>query len=282
MWWKVLVGGLFGLMLTGAFMLGPARGGDQLGGVGRQDDTVRPFRLLTWNLGYGNLESDTRAHSEDLPAVADLILNNDPDAVAIQELTGPDQLKILLALLKNQYHGAAGSTRGSDRVTAVLVKQQPGKSALPRFESIPAGQKSAAAATFRWTSQVPEIVLISAHADAFSASRRRIFVGELVDWLRHRTQGQTTLIAADLNFEVSTQKQSNLFTDNAKHDSESYATLLTDFSDLGRGAGATAINARRIDYVFGPLAASAPRAEVLRGAAIGRMDHWPLLVEIEF
>jgi hypothetical protein len=28
--------------------------------------------------------------------------------------------------------------------------------------------------------------------------------------------------------------------------------------------------------------ASLQRAEVLRGSAVGRMDHWPLLVEVEF
>jgi len=282
MWWKLLVGGLFVLMLTGAFCLGPARGGDPSDELGRQDQTARRFRLMSWNIGYGNLESETRTHSEDLPAVAELIISNDPDAVAIQELTGEDQLKILLALLKDRYHGAAASIGSSDRVTAVLVKKQPGKTAMPRFENIRAADKFASAATFRWTSQAPEIVLISAHADAFSASRRRTFIAELIDWTRHGTKGKTTLIAADLNFEVSTQKQSHLFTDNAKHDSESYATLLNDFSDLARGAGATAVNARRIDYIFGPSTASAARAEVLRDAAIGRMDHWPLLVEIDF
>jgi hypothetical protein len=31
-------------------------------------------------------------------AIAETILSNDPDAVALQELTGPDQLKILLVI----------------------------------------------------------------------------------------------------------------------------------------------------------------------------------------
>lgn len=282
MWWKIFVSALFVLMLTGAIFLKPAPVIDGLDGSGPPGVAERRFRLMSWNIGYGNLESDTRAHAEDLPAVAELILRNDPDAVAIQELTGTAQLKLLLVLLKDRYHGFAGSIGSSDRVTAVLVKQRPGNNLLPRFVSIPAGEKFAAVATFRWNSRVPDIVLISAHADPFSASRRRIFVADLVDWVRRQPQGTTALIAADLNLEVSSQKQANLFTDNAKHDSESYATLLKHFSDLGRDAGATAVNARRIDYVFGPLATSAPRAEVLRGTAIGRMDHWPLLVEIAF
>ena len=282
MLWKIVVGILFVLMLTGTFLFKPARVRQRLDGSDPERETVRRFRLMTWNIGYGNLESDTRAHTEDLPAVAELILNNDPDAVAIQELTGAGQLRLLLSLLKDRYHGFAGSGGDDDRVTAVLVKQQPGKNSRPRFVNVPAGKKFAAAATFRWANEMPEVVLVSAHADAFSASRRRTLIAELVDWTRQQTPEKNVLIAADLNLEVATQKQSNLFTDNAKHDSESYAILLKHFSDLGRDAGATAVNARRIDYVFGPLTASATHAEVLRGQAIGHMDHWPLLVEIAF
>jgi hypothetical protein len=52
--------------------------------------------------------------------------------------------------------------------------------------------------------------------------------------------------------------------------------------DLGRVAGDTAINDRRIDYVFGPPALEhTGRVEVLRNAAVGRMDHWPSLVEVD-
>ena len=61
------------------------------------------LRLMSWNIGYGNLESDTRAHTEDLAAVAQVILKSDPDAVAIQEMIDEDQLKLLLVELKNRY-----------------------------------------------------------------------------------------------------------------------------------------------------------------------------------
>jgi len=37
----------------------------------------------------------------------------------------------------------------------------------------------------------------------------------------------------------------------------------------------------RIDYIFGPpTLEQIGRVEVLRDAAVGRMDHWPLLVEV--
>jgi endonuclease/exonuclease/phosphatase family metal-dependent hydrolase len=82
---------------------------------------------------------------------------------------------------------------------------------------------------------------------------------------------------------ATARNKTNLFTDDAKHDSESYAYLLKYFRDLGRDAGETSINDRRIDYVFGPpKTVSLRRAEVLRGTAVGRMDHWPLLVEVGY
>src|SRR5689334_25303858 len=86
------------------------------------NQTLHSFRLLTWNIGYAELEDDTRAHDKDLPAVADVILNQDPDAVALQELTGNAQLNSLLGLLHGKYHGSIAQQGKEDRYEAVLVK----------------------------------------------------------------------------------------------------------------------------------------------------------------
>jgi endonuclease/exonuclease/phosphatase family metal-dependent hydrolase len=300
MWLKFLLVAFFVLSLLGAFVLAPrqklARSKDsELTHVEddrRQDN--RRLRLLTWNIGNGDLESDTRAHTKDLRAVAEVIKKSDPDAVALQELSGKDQLTELLAQLQNDYRGYVCNPGSSDRTDAVLIKNNNASNARKdrvgrgrpadgheRFDDLPAGERFAAAATFHLSADAPAIVLVSAHADAFSARRRRVFVAEVVDWSRSRSQGAIVFIAGDFNFEVSVRKELNLFTDDAKHDSESYAYLLKYFRDLGRDAGETSINDRRIDYVFGPPETGSPvRAEVLRGAGIGRMDHWPLLVEV--
>ncbi len=273
MLFKLLLGAGFVLMLAGAFLLGPSRQRSLLGAPSQEGPHLK---LMTWNIGYGDLESDTRARSDDLPAVAEIILSNDPDAVALQELTGEDQLKLLLRHLKNRYRGSVSSFGSADRVAAVLVKDR-----SAHFDDVVAGERFAAAATFHPNKDLPEIVLISSHADAFSASRRRTFAADVVDWARGRPKDEISFIAGDFNFEVSIRNKTNLFTDEAKHDSESYAYLLKYFRDLGRDAGETSINDRRIDYVFGPAEnVTLRRAEVLRGTAIERMDHWPLLVEI--
>ena len=104
-----------------------------------------------------------------------------------------------------------------------------------------------------------------------------------MDWAQTRAESATVFIAGDFNFELKAANETNLYTDNLKHDSESYSLILRSFRDLGRAAGDTAINDRRIDYIFGPTQpGNIGRVAVLRNAAVGRMDHWPLLVEVSF
>ena len=270
---KILLGVLFLVMVGAAFYFDPARDRSLLGV--QPADGIR-LRLMTWNIGRASLERDSRAHNEDLKAVAEVIMKYDPDALALQELTGPDQLDILLGHLKQGYRGAVCSFGRSDRVEAVIVKNR-----SARFEDIPGGERYALGATFPSGKESLEVVMISAHADAFNAARRRAFVGDVVDWARARAADQIVFIAGDFNFELNARNQSNLYTDNLKHDSEAYAYLLKYFRDLGRDAGATTTNDRRIDYLFGlPEVALLRRAEVLKPAAVGRMDHLPLLVEV--
>lgn len=106
MWLKFLLGACFICSLLGAFVLAPlptlSSHSDADLRVNRNENDRR-LRLLSWNIGNGDLESETRAHEEDLPAVAKVIIDNDPDAVALQELTGEDQLKLLLTQLSLQH-----------------------------------------------------------------------------------------------------------------------------------------------------------------------------------
>jgi|GEM_PF-382492 len=275
---KLFLAAVFLAMLGVAFFVEPSQQRTLLGtgtqGTRTQEGTH--LKLMSWNIGYGDLEADTRARSADLPAVAKTILSNDPDAVALQELTSQDQLKTLLSLLKNRYSGSVSTPGTADRVSAVLVKDR-----SARFTNVPAGERFVIAATFRPRKESPEVCFISAHADAFNAARRRSFAADLVDWARNGSADGTAFIAGDFNFEVSVRNKTNLFTDDVQHDSESYGYLQKYFRDLGREAGETSINDRRIDYIFGPPErVKLRRAEVLRTTAIGHMDHWPLLVEV--
>jgi endonuclease/exonuclease/phosphatase family metal-dependent hydrolase len=237
---------------------------------------VHSLRLLTWNIGYAELEDDTRAHDKDLPAIAEAILRQDPDAVALQELTGKAQLNVLLGLLHGKYRGAVAQQGKGDRFEGVLVKD-----ARATFIPVLVGARYALAASFQPHEDTQEVLLVSVHADAFNAAQRRSYSEALIDWAQARAQSSEVFIAGDFNFELKATKETNLYTDNLKHDSESYSHILRHFRDLGRTGGDTAINDRRIDYIFGPTTPEQiGRVEVLHNAAVGRMDHWPLLVEV--
>jgi endonuclease/exonuclease/phosphatase family metal-dependent hydrolase len=279
MWIKLSLAVLLVVSLAAAIHFRPDVARTPLGVQSNADDR-RPLRLMTWNVGYAALEEDTRAHTEDMAAVADVIAKNDPDAVALQELAGEEQLNILLSLLGGRYRGFAGRLNRGDRVEAVLVKDP-----RARFDGIQTRRADAASVTFNLGSGelAPEVVFVSAHADAFNAVRRRRYTEAIVEWAAARlARGRVVLVAGDFNFELSSVQETRLFTDNLKHDSEAYSYLLAHFRDLGREAGDTAMNERRIDYIFGPRdGAELVRAEVLRGSAVGRMDHWPLVVQVE-
>jgi endonuclease/exonuclease/phosphatase family metal-dependent hydrolase len=164
MWVKIHLTVLCLLMIAFAIHFDLSRPRSLLGSGTRDGPHLR---LITWNIGYAELEDDSRAHTQDLKAVADTILSNDPDAVALQELVGPEQLKILLSYLHGRYRGAVAPLGNADRVEAVLVKDRDA-----RFEQIAADGKYA----FGLVSLQPksaEVVMVSAHADAFSAARRR-------------------------------------------------------------------------------------------------------------
>ncbi len=273
MWLKVFLALVFFLMVAGAVHFAQPLETEV---KDSSTQSQRTLRLLTWNIGYAELEDDTRAHTKDLPAVAEVILKVDPDAVALQELTGKEQLNVLLGLLKRRYRGEVAQQGQGDRFEAVLVKDS-----RAVFTPVAVAQRYALGASFRPHVDGPQVIVLSAHADAFNAARRRRYTEGLMDWVRD--QSTEVFLAGDFNFELKAANETNLYTDNVKHDSESYSHILRTLHDLGREAGDTAINDRRIDYIFGPSRVVRPkRAEVLRNAAVGRMDHWPLVVEVSF
>jgi endonuclease/exonuclease/phosphatase family metal-dependent hydrolase len=273
MWVKLVLLILFVLMIVGAIHFAqPSETSTERSSTGVSNS----LRLLTWNIGYAELEDDTRAHDKDLPAIAEILMREDPDAIALQELTGRSQLNALLGLLHGKYRGAVAQQGRGDRFEAVLVKDS-----NATFTPVAVGGRYAIGAFFRPRANTRQVILLSAHADAFNAARRRTYTEGLIDWAQSQTQSAEVFIGGDFNFELKAANESNLYTDNLKHDSESYSHIPRYFRDLGRTAGDTAINDRRIDYIFGPVARKQTgRVAVLRDAAVGRMDHWPLLVEV--
>ena len=69
MWVKVFLLLLFCLMILGAIHFAQPQESEDSSSWSRSNVSLR---LLTWNIGYAELEDDTRAHDKDLPAVAEV------------------------------------------------------------------------------------------------------------------------------------------------------------------------------------------------------------------
>src|ERR1041384_2922714 len=164
MWLKVFLALLFFLLVAGAVHFAQPLETEE---KESSTQSQRTLRLLTWNIGYAELEDDTRAHTKDLPAVAEVILKADPDAVALQELTGKAQLEALLKSLQGRYRGEVAQQGQSDRFEAVLVKDNQAV-----FTPVALGSRYALGASFRPHADGPQVILLSAHADAFNADRK--------------------------------------------------------------------------------------------------------------
>src|ERR1700743_2935445 len=90
---KIVLIILLALMIGGAYYFDP---GVDRSIVGQRAKPGTKLKLMTWNIGYAGLEDDSRAHDKDIPNIAQVILDNDPDIVGLQEITGQAQLQILL------------------------------------------------------------------------------------------------------------------------------------------------------------------------------------------
>jgi len=271
---KLFLVALFLTFYLGAWHFGRLRSYQKSSG---SDSQARPdeviFALMSWNIGYFDYESDSRAQNKDLEAIAAVIGETGAQVVALQEIAQPEQLSALSDLLagRYRYHAFARGFR-TDRYVGFL-------SEIPFEEEIPVATsvgRDALAVTVDVRSQAV-VTLVNCHADAFNARRRRFFVNDIIDW-RRSSGKETVILAGDFNLDLAPVESSDLFTDDKKNDSESYSLILQDFRDLGRNGGPTSAFDRRIDYVFlSQEGLEAVEFKVLYGKLVGKMDHHPVL-----
>jgi len=231
------------------------------------------FGLMSWNIGYFDYESDSRAHDKDLDAIAAAIAETNAEVIALQEIAQPEQLSTLINLLSGRYpYRAFARGLRTDRFVAFL-------SEIPFQEEIQVST-SVGRDALAVTVDVPNqglVTVVNCHADAFNSRRRRFFVNDVIDW-RRSSGKQCVILVGDFNLDLAPVESSDLFTDDKRNDSESYSLILEDFRDLGRNSGPTSTFDRRIDYVFlSPQGLEAVEFKVLYGKLVGKMDHHPLL-----
>src|SRR5262249_20629893 len=93
-----------------------------------------PLRVVTWNVGRLYSPShNNRLDDADVPRVADVLAELEPDVVLLQELVEVRQLDEIVTRLsraRGPYVGALAEKCAYDRRAAVLVQRLRG----PRFE----------------------------------------------------------------------------------------------------------------------------------------------------
>jgi endonuclease/exonuclease/phosphatase family metal-dependent hydrolase len=219
------------------------------------------LRVVTWNLG----SPGGRARDRDLKHVAVALLELDADVVCLQELAGPEQLAELLRLMRRLVASVA------DGGVALLVR---------RLESEPARAPEVGrpAVLVDLRASGAQVRVAGLHASPWSARARNAELGACTGALL-ADPADAYLLLGDLNLDPLLDGRSDLFSDDAHLDLETYNALAERMTDCGLEAGPTAEPDRRLDYVFA-RGLRVLAAGVWTSRRVGDMDHRPLVVDL--
>ena len=235
---------------------------------------MKRLRVVTWNVG--RLYSPThnnRLDDADVPRVARVLDELDPDVALLQEIVDARQLGEIVTRLSRTraaVDGAMAEKCAYDRRAAVLVRRDH----APAFEerSLGSSNRNAVVATFD-AGAGRRAAAISAHFDVFSPERRAEQADALARLAEER--GEEVVVAGgDFNLDPAWAAG----TANAR-DVETFTRLTRTFADAGREAGATLIGLWRVDHLLVRgarrwLARVSPRRLPLG-------DHHPLVLDVD-
>jgi endonuclease/exonuclease/phosphatase family metal-dependent hydrolase len=233
------------------------------------------LRVLTWNVGrLYSPGHNNRLDEADLPEVARILAELDPDVALLQEIVDERQIVQLcrrLGAWRGEYAGALATACVYDRRTTVLAK----KARAPRFEDVSLGTtgRGAVIATFN-VDGGRRAAAFSVHFDVFSPNRRADQARTLAELAEGRAE---SLVIAGGDFNLDPAFAAG--TDN-RRDQETFARLTAQFVDAGRDAGATLCGLLRVDHLLvrgsqnGMVARVSPRRLPLG-------DHQPLVLDVD-
>lgn len=234
----------------------------------------RRLRVVTWNVGrLYSPRHNNRLDDADVPAVARILGELDPDVALLQELVDTRQLHALLGRLGHErgpFHGALAQYCGYDRRAAALVRAE----RAPSFEELSLGGsgRHAVLASFDAADGVRGAA-ISAHLDVFSPARRAEQAWTLAALAQDRAE-PLLVVGGDLNLDPAWAAGTANATDR-----ESFARLTSDLVDAGRDAGATLVGLWRVDHLLVRGAARTVARVSPRRLPLG--DHHPLVLDVD-
>jgi endonuclease/exonuclease/phosphatase family metal-dependent hydrolase len=232
------------------------------------------LRVVTWNVG--RLYSPThnnRLDDADVPRVARILDELDPDVALLQELVDLRQLDEIVTRLSRSrapVDGAMAERCAYDRRAAVVVR----RAHAPAFEeqSLGSSNRNAMVATFD-AGDGRRAAAISAHFDVFSPERRAEQAYQLAHIAENR--GEAMVFAGgDFNLDPAWAAGTGSAVDVA-----TFSRLTRTLADAGREGGATLIGLWRVDHLLVRgarrwLARVSPRRLPLG-------DHHPLVLDVD-
>ncbi|MCU1279539.1 MAG: hypothetical protein JWM53_3085 [bacterium] len=232
------------------------------------------LRVVTWNVGrLYSPRHNNRLDDADVPRVAHVLDELDPDVALLQELVDVRQLDEIVTRLsrgRGAFAGAMAERCAYDRRAAVVVR----KERAPSFEEHGLGSSNRTAMVARFDAgDGVRAAALSAHFDVFSPERR----AEQADALAALAEASgESLVVAGGDFNLDPAWAAG--TANAR-DLETFGRLTRSFADAGRDAGATLIGLWRVDHLLVRgarrwLARVSPRRLPLG-------DHHPLVLDVD-
>ena len=235
---------------------------------------MRRLRVVTWNVG--RLYSPThnnRLDDADVPRVARILDELDPDVMLLQELVDVRQLDEIVTRLSRTrapVEGAMARQCAYDRRVAVVVRREH----APAFEerSLGSTNRTAMLATFD-AGDGRRAAAISAHFDVFAVERRAEQAHELAQIAEGRSEPMV-FAGGDFNLDPAWAAGTGSDVDVA-----TFGRLTRTLADAGREAGATLIGLWRVDHLLVRgarrwLARVSPRRLPLG-------DHHPLVLDVD-
>lgn len=237
------------------------------------------LRVVTWNVGrlYSRTHNN-RLADDDVPRVARVLDELDPDVALLQELVDARQLDAIVGAwsrAREPVAGAMAETCAYDRRAAVVVKSARG----PAFEerSLGSSNRNAVVASFDVEITAAgggaRAAAISAHFDILSPERRAEQAEALAALAEARPEPMV-FAGGDFNLDPAWAAGTH-----NRRDVESFARLTRTFADAGRDAGATLLTLLRVDHLLVRgarrwLARVSPRRLPLG-------DHHPLVLDVD-
>lgn len=232
------------------------------------------LRVVTWNVG--RLYSPThnnRLDDADVPRVARVLDELDPDVALLQELVDVRQLDEIVTRLSRSRAPVAGAMARQcayDRRAAVLVRHE----RAPAFEerSLGPSNRNVVVASFD-AGGGRRAAAISAHLDVFGVERR----AEQAEALARLAEGrgeEVVVAGGDFNLDPAWAAG----TANAV-DVATFRRLTRTLADAGREAGATLVGLWRVDHLLVRGARSWLARVSPRRLPLG--DHHPLVLDVD-